>query len=422
MRTSKEKTKINYQSGAAMLISVIFFLFISLAIILGLVSPTVREFKIANDLNKSSQSLFLSESGVEDAYFRLKNEKPIGSVISLALNNSTATTNISDSGPGEKIITALGDVFSRQRRSEIKLGIGTGISFGFNVQAGVGGITMGNNSFIEGSAYSNGDIAGGSGAMISGSATSASSSISTGIISGVTIGANGEGDAYAHTINDSNVAGTIYCQNGSNNNKPCDTGLPDPAPITFPISDQNILDWKNEAELGGTHLGDYKIDGTSVSLGPRKITGNLIVTNNAFLTLTGNLWVVGNINISNNAIVSLSPSYGVSDGVIITDGIVNVNNNATFNGSGSEGSFILVLSTSDSTSAITLANNGGAVILYAADGTVELKNNALAKSLNGKHINLNNNAVVLYDEELANFNFVNGASGEWEIKSWREIK
>ena len=39
--------------GQAMLISVIFFLFISLAITSGLVSPSVREFKIANDLIKS---------------------------------------------------------------------------------------------------------------------------------------------------------------------------------------------------------------------------------------------------------------------------------------------------------------------------------------------------------------------------------
>ena len=61
----KMKTKkIKKNEGIAMLISVIFFLFISLAITGGLVSPSVREYKISNDIIKSRQSFFLSESGV----------------------------------------------------------------------------------------------------------------------------------------------------------------------------------------------------------------------------------------------------------------------------------------------------------------------------------------------------------------------
>ena len=82
----------------------------------------------------------------------------------------------------------------------------------------------------------------------------------------------------------------------------------------------------------------------------------------------------------------------------------------------------MALSTSTSTSAITLSNNGGAVILYAANGTVNLGNNAGAKALNGKQINLSNNAVVIYDSGLANANFVNGPSGGWSISSWQETE
>ena len=75
----KKKRKINNQTGAAMLTSIVFFLFISLAIIFGLVTPSVRGFKISNDSIRSKQSLIFSESGIEDAYFRLKNAKPIDS-------------------------------------------------------------------------------------------------------------------------------------------------------------------------------------------------------------------------------------------------------------------------------------------------------------------------------------------------------
>src|SRR3989338_10355702 len=113
----KTSNRIKRNSGAAMLVSVVFFLFISLAIISGLVWPTVRQFKIANDLLRSHQSLFLSESGVEDAYFRLKNAMTVDlypSLEVLTLNYSTADTLITDSGYNEKTINTLGDVSLRQ--------------------------------------------------------------------------------------------------------------------------------------------------------------------------------------------------------------------------------------------------------------------------------------------------------------------
>jgi len=563
-----------------MLIVVVFFLFITLAIIAGLVSPTVREFQNANNLKQSRQSFFLSESAVEDAYFRLKTGKALGATDTITIGSYSATATITDSGYNEKTISSMGDVDSRQRKNELVLNTGTGISFSYGVQAGAGGFTMGNNSVVNGSVYSNGNITGagtvtgtalsansaaleadqtnGSGVPASnvtfgnangtqdfaqsfqvsetgvvnkvdlylkkvstpsnltvrivsnsggspGTTTLTSGPLSaslvsttygwvsvpfssnpeltegttywividgstnssryymmganangysggtgkigqysgtwnntnpsgldgffklylgglTGLISGITVGTAGVGDAYAHTVNNSTIAGSNYCQTGSGNNKACNTTLPDPTQVAMPISDQNILDWKDEAEAGGTHSGDYTLDSTSGSLGPKKITGNLSVNNNASLTVNGTLWVQGNINISNNAAVRLSSSYGTSEGVIVADGTVVIGNNAVFSGSGSAGSYLMVLSTSTSTSAITLSNNGGAVILYAANGTVNLSNNAGAKALNGKNINLNNNVVIVYDSGLANANFVNGPSGGWGITEWKEVK
>src|SRR3989344_9400696 len=245
---NKFKKNIKNQ-GQAMIISMIFFLFISLAIISGLVSPSVREFKIANDLIKSRQSFFLSESAVEDSYFRLKTGKAIGATntISLGDNSATATitdsgynektisalrsesavedsyfrlktgkaigaTNtislgdnsatatITDSGYNEKTISALGDVSSRQRKNELVLNTGVGVSFNYGVQVGQGGLEMNNLSKIIGNAYSNGNIIGTNSARIQGTAIASGP---VGIIEGMDI----NGDAWSYTIRGTSTVG-----------------------------------------------------------------------------------------------------------------------------------------------------------------------------------------------------------------------
>ncbi len=241
-----------------------------------------------------------------------------------------------------------------------------------------------------------------------------------GLIDGIDVGSAGVGNTYAHTVNNSTIVGTNYCQEGSGNNKACDTSLTDPVAIDMPISEANIADWKDVADSGGTYSGNYTLDAASGSLGPRKITGDLTITNGATLTVTGTLWVVGNIIVDNNATIALASGYASSSGTIITDGTVNIGNNTTFTGSGATGSYLMVLSTSSSTSAITLSNNSGAVVLYAANGTVNVSNNAGAASINGYKINLSNNAVITYQTGLSNTNFVNGPSGSWVATSWRE--
>lgn len=241
----------------------------------------------------------------------------------------------------------------------------------------------------------------------------------SGLIDGITVGYGMDvGNAYANTINNSTISGVAYCQTGSGNNKTCDTSLADPVAVDMPISDANIQDWKDVASAGGTYSGDYTLDSATGSLGPKKINGNLSVINNAKLTLTGTIWVTGNVDISNGAEVNLASWYGSSSGVMIVDGTVTIGNNAKFVGSGE--SYIMILSTSSSTSAITLSNNAGAVMLYAANGTVNVDNNAGASSINGYKINLNNNAVINYKTGLANTNFVNGPGGSWAATSWRE--
>lgn len=162
--------KIKKNSGAAMLTSIVFFVFISLAIVFGLVSPGVRGFRVVAESIQSKQSYFLSESGIEDAVFRIKNNKTIGNSTVIALNGNTATTTISDVVAGQKTVTSVGDVASRQRSSQVVLKGGTGVVFKYGTQAGQGGITFRNNSGLIGSLYSNGNIYGSNGAYITGDA------------------------------------------------------------------------------------------------------------------------------------------------------------------------------------------------------------------------------------------------------------
>jgi len=577
--------------GQAAITSVVFFLFISLSVMLGLSGSAIREVRIVSDTVKSKQGFFTAESGSEDYTYRLRTGRQTSSSETLALNGATTTITLIDIGSGQKEILSSAELEGFIRKVKSVLTIMTGTSFNYGMQAGTGGIEFSNNAGIVGNVYSNGDITGGSGSYITGTAIAANSvalsteqandtpstpsaevvfgnasgtqdfaqsfvmsttspvnrvelylkrtssspgnltvrivpddggapdgstivsatlsaslvttsfgwvSVTfssnpdlllgetywlvldgsnssskyytvgantayesgigklgqyegswnntspsgqdgyfrlyvgglTGTIDGVEIGEDGVGNAWAHTVTDSTIAGTNYCQTGSGNNKPCDTSQPDPLPQDFPISEGNVAAWKSDAAAGGTHSGDYTLNGNSGSLGPKRITGDLNITNGATLTVNGTLWIEGDVTFSNGSSIRLASSYGSLSGIIIVDGKVTISNNAQFYGSGQSSSYLLVLSTSacpnaancDGENAIEVANNAGTAILYAMNGTLHLSNNAGAKEATGRHIKLDNGATITYESGLANVNFSSGPGGSFYINTWREVK
>lgn len=565
-----------------MITIVIFFVAISLSIIIGIISPTIREVRIVRGAVASRQSYFLSESGIEDAIYRIKTGRNISASEIITLNGVSSTTTITDVSSTEKQIDATGNASLSQRKTRTTIKRGAGIAFNYGLQSGNGGVVLGPTAGIIGNLYSNGNVIGGNNSYITGSAVAANSSsliadqvngtpippstsitfgrlgtqdvaqsfqvnasaplnkvqlylrktgtpsnmtvrivndlagapgatvlatgtlsassvstsygwvdvifdlnpvLSTGVtywvvlspsgtsvLNNYTIGtntayANGHsdtgqypglwisntsdlyfqiytggvtsvinnvrigtllvGDAYAHTVTDSTVAGNLYCQTGSGNNKACDTSRADPAPSTLPISDSNIAGWKNEALTGGTITGNYTASGIS-SLGPKKITGNLIV--DGILTITGTLWVEGSITVNNGSTVQLSSGYGGGSGIVMADGIVDLSNNAIFLGSGNPASFIMMLTTSDCSSGTTcgqnameVSNNVGAVVLVAQNGTIHLNNNSGAKEVVGNKIIVDNGSIITYDLGLADVNFTSGPSGGWNVDSWQEV-
>jgi len=440
----KNSKKIKRNRGAAMLIVVVFFLFISLAIIAGLVSPTIREFRNASVNLSSKQSYFLAESGSEDAVYRILNDITIGESEIITLNNNSATTNIETIFGNSKQISSLGDVRSFQRETSIALQAGAGVGFNYGIQSGDGGFLLSGGSTITGNVYSNGNIQASSGVHITGTAVAAgaTSYIGDGIgnpwMGTVVIGSGTTGDAWAYKVLGANVAGNLYCQlpatfpTGSKNNKACDPshGIPPVQPM--PFTEDNITAWKDAAAAGGIITGATKCPGGSsggncvvnwrdATFGPGKIIGNLTVNGGGTLTLTGTVWVVGTVTVSGGGNINLPVGYALNSETIVSDNLVIINGGGSL-GSGNPNSYLFIVSTSTSSNAISVTGGAGAIAVAAQNGTVVLSGGASLNAAVGKTITATGGTDVIYQQGLASPSFQSGPSGGWVIGGWSETQ
>ena len=248
------------------------------------------------------------------------------------------------------------------------------------------------------------------------------------------------GNVNADSITDCTIGGNASyntkdtCTIGGTETTPT-TSPDDPSNIALPISDASIAQWKVDAASGANCVqpicdasGNLTLDnGQTLTIGPKKITGNLTLQNSSKLTLTGTIWVVGNIVFSNgdpnDYMVRLDAGYGASSGMIVTDGTVAVNNNVIFQGSGTPGSYVMVLSAKDAISeeVISIDNNSVGVIYYAGRGRMGFANNAKALEATAYGIDLDPGATIDYQSGLANAQFSSGPSAGWSILSWKEL-
>ncbi len=243
----------------------------------------------------------------------------------------------------------------------------------------------------------------------------------TSTISGINIGTSSSDVAWAHTVSQTTVSGTIYCQSGSGNNKSCNTSRPDPDPQALPVSDGNIQDWKNEAAVGQPIAGDYSLP-SNVSLGPKEIDGNLTISGKT-LTVTGTLWVKGNINLSGGGTIQLDAGYGSHNGVIVTDGWVDLSGGSNFYGSGQPGSYPFLITTSScpdgptcsNKPAINFGGGSGTVGLVAQNGTIAISGGSALKAVAAKTISMSGGSQLIYDSGLVNANFTSGPGGSWNF-------
>lgn len=213
---------------------------------------------------------------------------------------------------------------------------------------------------------------------------------------------------------------------------------PDPPVALMPISDANIAQWKADAQAGGIITGDYNLT-TSASLGPKQITGNLNMTsNNKTLTVAGTIYVQGNVDVANGSTVRCDPSYGATSCMVVADGWMHFSNNGAFSGSGQAGSYVMLLTTlsgclagadggpplpfcTHHNSAIDLHNNATGAIFYAVNSAAYLHNGVNVTEIIAYKLNLDNNAVVSYEQGLQNSQFSSGPGASFKINNWQEI-
>ncbi len=242
------------------------------------------------------------------------------------------------------------------------------------------------------------------------------------------------GDAYYQTISGSTVSGTAY------------PGSPTPPYVPLPLSTTTINQWKEDAASGGVINGDCGIGGLPecdtlpLFLGPKRINGdfNLDGGNDPakVLTLTGTLYVTGNLVVENQGKIKCDFAYLGNSCVVIVDGTVNINNNAVLSGSGSSGSFVLILSTKEgclgsggvgctiNDSAIAIENNVDGALFYTTDSLIDISNGVTITAVVGYMIQLQNNAEILYDSTVAGLSFAPSATtttGAWNAIRWSEF-
>lgn len=417
-RRPRFTNRSDFVTGQAVLTTVLFLLVISTALLFSFSSVALKETNVSRIDVNGKQSYFLAEAGIEDLVWRIGNGRQYSPSQTVTLGGMSAVVTVNALGT-TRTVEATGNISSAVRKTRTVLTTGTGVSFVYGVQVGDFGLEMGNNSSVVGNVYSNGDIRGGGAA----NSTITDTAISAGNHTIRDIRVNL--DAYASTFQNCRIDGVAHyvtSTSGCTFTTVVRDASPQP-PSSFPITQNQIDGWKDDAEAGGTLNGYSLGNNSSVSLGPKKINGNITFGNNSVLTLTGTLWVTGTLVMGNDVTIKLDPiTYGTASGLMIIDGSVDLGNTAALQGSGQSGSYLMVLSTYGPGDAINLGNSASGAILYAPNGVIDVGNNLNLREATARGLDVGNNALITYEAGLANVNFSSGPSGGWNIQSWNEVK
>lgn len=420
--------------GQIILVALVFFgIFVSVTTaFIGFLLSGEREVRLAI---ASTQALQLAEAGVDKAMYQLNQNPNYTGETDTAVGNGTFTITVSILDGSTKLITTTGTVTVNgstlaTKTVRVRASIDTTVvSFHYGVQAGNGGFRLENSSSIRGNVFSSGPVIGTSANYIYGDVVSAGAS---GLVYGIhatssvyahTVGKAGkttliDKDAYYTTMVNTIVGGVSY------------PGSPDPDPVALPISDEQIDEWETEAVAGGIAPcvgGSYNIPSGNVTLGPIKVPCDLNISGTAVVTINGHIWVAGDIIVQNSAVIRMSPGFGAASVAIIADNpadrltssTIEAKNSATFQNSGTAGSFIFLISQNNSAEmggsveAFELSNSASAMVAYAAHGLIPIENSVSLKEVTAYKITMKNSAAVTYDSGLLSTVFQSGPGGSW---------
>jgi hypothetical protein len=174
-----------YKKGAAVLIVVLFFVVLSVTILIGISMPITQQIENSSDFLASKKTYNVADMQAENALYRL-NKGKTDAPSTLSVLGSTATGVFTDVGD-EKQISIQGLFGEFERYVQARFKPDTGVSFNYGLQTGDGGLQMEGSSYISGNVYSNGDISGNGGpgwstTQITGNAISATLSNPTAAI------------------------------------------------------------------------------------------------------------------------------------------------------------------------------------------------------------------------------------------------
>ena len=408
-----------------MLIAVIYASLVFLYATISFSSVLQQSFLSRREFERE-QARWIAEAGVQKAIWCLSSDDAAAvcggaagadySGETLALAGGTAVTTVSGSGTEREIrSTAEYHTVARGITTLARNVIETSIALA--VQGGEQGTRIGNGAVVSGDIHLNGSLSCGNTARIEGNVTLA--------LGGEMTGCDVTGDVRARTIRDSEVGGNAFYQTISNTDV-AGTSYPnsvDPESTGYPIAQEIIDRWREEAEAGGVITGDMTLSATSSVIGPVLINGNLVVGGNAGVTLKGIVYVEGTVTIAIGARITLDPSFLDRSGVIVSAGNAHVYNNVVFNGSGTPGSFVLILSLSSSQDranpAILLENNAENAVFYARNGLVYLSQNALVNGVIGASLELANNAEAVYRTAMSEATFISDPG--YTYTQWDEV-
>lgn len=417
------------KKGQAMITAVIFFLFISAAVVFGVASTLLSEMKTARVLSDSKNSFYTAEAGIESTALRAKKGYALNAIEIVPIGSASSSILVDEPSADDKTLTAKAIINYATRAVEARMTRSTGVSFFYGTQSGNGGLVLENNSSITGNVFSNGTVVGTGSNLISGSVISAGSG-------GRVESVHATGTVYAHTIRNAIVDGDAHYQSISNSTVwgALYPGSSDKDVIAFPIADAVIAGWESLAATTVINSPcPYTIQ-SDTTIGPAKITCDLKIKGSPTVTLGGPLWVSGNIEIENNSIIQIDPSLAGKSIAIIADNKANqltsssisLGNNPQFAGSGN-GSYIILISQNKSAEqggtekAIEIENNAlGDFLVYASHGEIFLQNNAVLKEATGFRMRLKNNANVVFEKGLESLVFSSGAGGTWYQNGWAE--
>ena len=380
LKTKNEKRGLtkNKQAGQAVLIAVILSLVISVLILFGMSIPIADQVKNSNDYISSRQALINTETLTEEDLYRLNKGKTNPSVLSLSELKGATAVSVTDISSNIKQSIATSTYVSFTRASKAIMSSNRSIMFNYGAWLGSGGIRMDNPAQVNGNVFS---IGGGS--IYSPSAISGVYSTST------------------YSVN-------------------------------FPVSDDDISNWINQASSGIVINGSLNLNNTSTTTtGALKIVGSLDVKKST-MALKGPLYVTGNLVVETGGAIQLDSSYGTNSETIVVGGTIEVKTGASITGSGQTGSNVLLVTQSTAgcsnysctsiSPAISISQSSIAdTILVAPHGAVYLTNNSNTKGVLANYLYMSNGSNITYNSSLVGTSFNSSTSTFWSINSLDEI-